>query len=190
VLKDEYPANTFLMRGASKYPELPTMQELFGVRAAAIATYPTYRGLAKLVGMALLQTGEKIADEFVTLEAHWKEYDFFYIHIKKTDSYGEDGNFEAKKHIIEEVDTHLPLIMKLNPSVLLVTGDHCTPTKLKAHSWHPSPVLLWAPLTCLPDKVGQFGERACLRGGLGHMNHLDLMPLMLAHALRLHKYGA
>lgn len=190
ILVDEHPANSFLMRGASVSPKLSNMKELFGLKTAAIATYPMYRGLAKLVGMDVLETGDKIEDEFKTLAANWAKYDFFYIHIKKTDSYGEDGNYDGRKHIIEEVDGHVPEILQLKPAVVVVTGDHCTPSKLKGHSWHPCPVLLWAPETCLPDEVTVFGERACMKGGLGHINHLDLMPLMLAHALRLHKYGA
>jgi 2,3-bisphosphoglycerate-independent phosphoglycerate mutase len=190
ILDSEHPANTFLMRGVAKFPKLPTMQDAFGVKSAAIATYPMYKGLATLVGMEVLKAGDTIESEFTTLASAWNSYDFFYIHIKKTDSYGEDGNFKAKVHVIEEVDPHVPAILKLNPSVVLVTGDHSTPSVLQGHSWHPSPVLLWAPKTCLPDDITSFGERACMKGGLGHLRHLDLMPLMLAHALRLQKYGA
>jgi 2,3-bisphosphoglycerate-independent phosphoglycerate mutase len=190
ILETETPANTLLMRGVSKFPKLPTMQEAFAVKAAAIANYPMYRGLAKLVGMEILKTGDTIASEFDTLEANWKNHDFFYVHIKKTDSYGEDGDYKHKIHIIEEVDTFIPRLVKLSPAVILVTGDHSTPAKLKGHSWHPSPVLLWAPQTCLADDITSFGERACMKGGLGHLRHLDLMPLMLAHALRMQKYGA
>ena len=167
------------------------MAEAFGVNPAAIATYPMYRGLASLVGMKLLETpGEKIADEFSALEKHWNEHDFFYVHIKKTDSYGEDGNYEAKRKIIEEVDTQIPRLMKLGPSVVVVTCDHSTPAKMKGHSWHPCPVLLWAPETCQSDENACFGERSCMKGGLGIMHHVHLMPLMLAHALKLGKYGA
>ena len=190
VLKDEAPANTFLLRGIASRPQIPTFDEAFGLRAAAIATYPMYRGLASLVGMDLLDTGNTIADEFTTLEENWDKYDFFYLHVKKTDSYGEDGNYQAKKEEIEATDRELPRLLKLNPAVITVSCDHSTPAKMKAHSWHPSPVLLWAPQTCLSDDLLSFGERNCMKGGLGVMYHVDLMPLMLAHALRLNKYGA
>jgi 2,3-bisphosphoglycerate-independent phosphoglycerate mutase len=190
VLKDDFPANTFLVRGIAKRPTIPTMSEAFGVHAVAIATYPMYRGLASLVGMDVVTTGETIADEFSTLETQWKSYDFFYLHIKKTDSYGEDGNYQAKLKIIEEVDAQIKRLLQLNPAVILVTCDHSTPARMKAHSWHPCPLLLWAPQTCQPDDVTTFGERSCMKGGLGILHHVDLMPLMLAHALRLAKYGA
>lgn len=190
ILETESPANTLLMRGVSKFPKLPTMKEAFEVKAAAIANYPMYRGLAKLVGMDVLKTGDTIASEFDTLEQNWKNYDFFFVHIKKTDSYGEDGDHKHKIHIIEEVDALIPRLVKLNPAVIVVTGDHSTPAKLKGHSWHPSPVILWAPQTCIPDEIDYFGERACMKGGLGRLNHLNLMPLMLAHALRMQKFGA
>ena len=190
LLASEFPANTFLMRGVSTFPRLPRMNNAFGIKSAAIANYPMYRGLAKIVGMDILATGDTIESEFTTLEKHWANYDFFYVHIKKTDSYGEDGKFKEKVHIIEELDGQIPRLIKLGPSVIVVTGDHCTPSVLQNHSWHPSPLMLWAPKTCLVDDATQFGERACMKGGLGRINHLNIIPLMLAHALRFIKYGA
>jgi 2,3-bisphosphoglycerate-independent phosphoglycerate mutase len=189
ILADEHPANGCNLRGLAKDPGLPKMSDIFGWRAAAIATYPMYRGVAKLVGMDVLATGESIEDEVETLRANWDAYDFFFFHVKKTDSFGEDGNFDARVEVIEHVDHVLPDIMALKPDVILVTGDHSTPAKLKSHSWHELPVLLWAD-TIRPDGETSFGERACMRGGLGHIRHVDLLALAMAHAGRLTKFGA
>lgn len=189
LLADEFPANGCNLRGMAQDPGLPKMGEIYGWKAAAIATYPMYRGVAKLVGMDVLPTGSTIADEVETLKENWAKYEFFFFHVKKTDSYGEDGNFDGRVHIIEEVDALLPDILALKPDVVLITGDHSTPAKLKSHSWHELPVLLWAN-DIRPDEVTAFGERACMRGGLGHFRHVELMPLAMAHAGRLIKFGA
>jgi len=190
ILKDEHPANMVLLRGFSQNPSWPLMNECFGLKSAAIAAYPMYRGVAKLIGMEVLETGQSIDDEFDTLEQHWDDYDYFYLHIKKTDSYGEDGDFEKKKAVIEEVDRQIPRLRALHPDVIVVTGDHSTPSKLKMHSWHPVPVLLWSK-DCRKDLVDQFGERACILGGLGtRLPADDLIALALANANRLEKFGA
>ncbi len=189
ILADAHPANMVLLRGFAKHPTLPQMGDVFGLRAAAIAAYPMYRGLAKLVGMAALPAGATLDDEFAALERGWADHDFFYLHVKKTDSSGEDGNYEAKVHVIEEVDRLIPRLMALKPDVVVITGDHSTPAVLKGHSWHPVPVLLWAP-TCRPDLCQRFGERACTQGSLGRFPAVDIMPLALAHAMRLTKFGA
>ncbi len=189
LLADEHPANGCNLRGLAKDPGLPKMKDIYGWRAAAIATYPMYRGVAKLVGMDVLPTGDTIDDEVDTLHEHWSDYDFFFFHVKKSDSYGEDGNFDARVQVIEHVDHVLPQIISLKPDVLLITGDHSTPAKLKSHSWHELPVLLWAD-DIRPDDVTTFGERACMHGGLGHLRHVDLLPLAMAYAGRLTKFGA
>ncbi len=190
VLAGQAPANGVILRGFDKRPNWPPMKEVYGVRAAAVAAYPMYRGLAKLVGMQALPVHDGVEEQFAAVEKAWKDFDFFYVHIKKVDSYGEDGNFEARRKLIEEVDRFMPMLVDLKPDVLAVTGDHSTPAALKAHSWHPVPTLLRAG-TCCPDGVREFGERACVTGALGpRFPAVDLMPLMLAHANRLDKYGA
>ncbi len=189
VLKDQPKANTVLLRGFSKHPAIPSMQELFKLNPAAIANYPMYRGLAKIVGMRVLDVGTEIEDLFDALENHYQKHNFFYVHVKKTDSYGEDGNYSEKKRIIELTDTHIPRIRKLNPDVLVVTADHSTPCVLKSHSWHPNPFLLVSPYV-LPDKTARFSERECSRGGLGRFPAFYAVPLMLAHALKMKKFGA
>lgn len=189
ALRDHHPANMVLLRGFARHPALPTFRERFGLRAAAIAVYPMYRGLARLAGMEILPTGTTIAEQFATLRERWGDFDFFYVHFKRTDTAGEDGDFAGKVKAIEEVDRALPALLALRPDVLAVTGDHSTPAALRAHSWHPVPVLLWAK-TCRPDTVATFGERPCTGGGLGHLPGRDLLPLMLAHAGRLTKFGA
>jgi 2,3-bisphosphoglycerate-independent phosphoglycerate mutase len=190
ILADHPPANMLTLRGFAVDPNLPKFPDVYKLRAAAVAVYPMYKGVARLVGMDVLTVqGEAPSDEFETLRQHWDAYDFFFVHIKKTDSAGEDGNFEAKVHVIETVDAALPALLDLNPDVLVVTGDHSTPSLLKSHSWHPLPILLSAR-TGRGDRVTAFGETACLGGSLGHMRHVDIMPLAMAHALRLTKYGA
>ncbi len=189
VLKGEIPANTILLRGISKIPRLPSFKEKYLLNSGAIATYPMYRGLAELLGMDILPTGETIKDEIKTLRENFQNYDFFYIHIKKSDSFGEDGNFEKKVSIIEEVDTFIPEIETLKPDVFVATGDHSTPSLLKSHSWHPSPFLLISK-NCLSDNLPNFSERACCQGSLGKFPATAAMALMLANALRLKKFGA
>jgi 2,3-bisphosphoglycerate-independent phosphoglycerate mutase len=190
ILAAQQPANMVLLRGFAQRPDWPTMEQVFGVRAGAIAAYPMYRGLAKLVGMHVLETGEDLEEEFATLERHWNEFDFFYLHIKPIDSAGEDGDFERKVRAIEAVDRLIPRLRELQPDVIVVTGDHSTPAVLQAHSWHPVPTLLWSAY-CRSDAVEQFGERACMCGGLGpRFPAVDLLPLALANALRLQKFGA
>jgi len=189
ILKPLHPANTILLRGFSKVPELPTLSDRFKLRAAAIATYPMYRGLAKLVGMDVLETGESLKDEVETLKRSFADYDFFYIHFKKTDSAGEDGDFKKKVKALEEIDRIIPSILRLKPDVLVVTGDHSTPAALKAHSWHPNPILLYSNYVRL-DRIRRFTERDCQKGQLGRFPAKHVLPLMLANGLKLKKFGA
>jgi 2,3-bisphosphoglycerate-independent phosphoglycerate mutase len=189
VLKNDHPANFFTMRGIDRKPAIPTFQEVYGLRAAAIAVYPMYRGLARLVSMDVLDAGQTLEDQCARLEKVWNDYDFFFLHYKYTDSTGEDGNFPEKVKKIEQLDTALPRIMALKPTVVIVTGDHSTPSKLKSHSWHPVPVLLAAD-TCRPDACTTFGEQSCLQGGLGQFQAKHLMLLAMAHAGRFEKFGA
>jgi 2,3-bisphosphoglycerate-independent phosphoglycerate mutase len=190
ILQDHCPANMVLLRGFSQCPEWPLFDEVFGIKAGAIAAYPMYLGLAKLIGMKAFHSKISLEDELDVMENQWKSFDFFYVHIKSTDSAGEDGNFDQKVRLIEEVDQLVPRIRDLEPNVIIVTGDHSTPSVLKSHSWHPVPTILWAR-HCRPDRVDRFGERDCITGGLGvHFPALDLMPLALANAFRLEKFGA
>ena len=190
ILKNEKPANFLMLRGFAKFPDIATMADVYGVNAVAIAVYPMYRGLARLVGMTVVDPGKTIADQMEVAKANWGKYDFFFIHYKYTDSTGEDGNFARKVEMIEALDAEVPKLRALNPDVLIVTGDHSTPSRLRSHSFHPVPTLLWAPATVRPDLVTTFGERPCLQGGLGQFLAKDLMPLALAHAERLQKFGA
>ena len=190
VLKDEHPANFLMMRGFAKFPQIATMEEAYGLKAVAIAVYPMYRGLARLVGMTVVEPGKTLAEQFEVARANWEKYDFFFIHYKYTDSTGEDGNFAKKVEMIEALDAEIPKLRALNPDVLIVTGDHSTPSRMKSHSFHPVPTLLWAPATSRPDLVTTFGERPALQGGLGQFLAKDIMPLALAHANRLQKFGA
>jgi 2,3-bisphosphoglycerate-independent phosphoglycerate mutase len=190
-LADQPVANGFLLRGFATDPGLPSYQDAYELKAACIAEYPMYKGVSRLVGMDVLDlVGDGPAGEFNTAVKYWDNYDFFFIHIKKTDSYGEDGNQEAKAKVIESVDQALPLLLDQKPDVLIVTGDHSTPAKLKSHSWHPVPFLLWAPETHRTDLETAFTERYCARGGLGTFPAVETMSLALAHSGRLQKFGA
>ena len=191
VIKNEPKANGITLRGFATHPGLISFQEAYGLRAACVAVYPMYRGVSQLAGMDIVQfSGETPEDEFNALASAWEDYDFFFVHIKKTDSKGEDGDFTGKAQFIETVDSALPRLLDLKPDVLIITGDHSTPARLKTHSWHPVPFLLWAPATARPDDQVQFGERSCARGGFGTISALDTLPLALAHALRMNKFGA
>jgi 2,3-bisphosphoglycerate-independent phosphoglycerate mutase len=189
ILADERPANMVLLRGFDQLPELPRFPEVFRLRAAAVAAYPMYRGLARLVGMETLKTGGGFADEVVTLRQHWDSYDFFFLHYKDTDKAGEDGDFGAKVDALERLDAFIPEILALGPDVMVVTGDHSSPSILAAHGWQPVPVLI-ASRYCGADPVTSFSERACAAGTLGIIPAQHLMPLVLANALRLTKFGA
>jgi 2,3-bisphosphoglycerate-independent phosphoglycerate mutase len=183
-------ANMILVRGFDTYPDFPAFPVLFGLRAAAIAVNPTYRGIARLVGMQVLPVdGGTVADEFTTLEKNWDQFDFFYLHVKNTDIAGEDGDFARKVSVIEEVDALLPRLLALNPDVIIVSGDHSTPAVLKGHSWHPVPTLLYGRHVGA-DGVAEFGERVCGRGSLGRLPAKDIMPIALANAGRLEKFSA
>jgi 2,3-bisphosphoglycerate-independent phosphoglycerate mutase len=189
ILAGERPANGLLVRGIDRFDPLPTLQERFRLTPACIATYPMYRGVSKLVGMDVLDAGDTWATEIETLAARWNDYDFFFLHYKKTDSNGEDGNFEGKKSAFEDVDSLMARVAALSPMVLAVTGDHSTPSVMKAHSWHPVPLLLWGRYV-FPDVCTSFGELAARSGGLGQFPTHDLMAQLLAHSLKLDKYGA
>jgi 2,3-bisphosphoglycerate-independent phosphoglycerate mutase len=189
VLAGEGPINGVTLRGFATYPKIATFADIYGLKAAAIAVYPMYKGLARLVGMDILDPGATLQGQVETLARIWNEYDFFFLHYKYTDSTGEDGNFPAKVQMIEKLDAVIPDILKLKPDVLIVTGDHSTPSKLESHSWHPVPTLLLAN-TVRTDPVVEFKESTCIRGGLGQFQAQHLMLLAMAHARRLGKYGA
>jgi 2,3-bisphosphoglycerate-independent phosphoglycerate mutase len=189
ILKGQPKANGLTLRGFSGKPKLASYEEVYGLKAAAIAVYPMYKGLAKLVGMDIVGKPQTLDEQMTLLEQNWSKYDFFFIHYKYTDSTGEDGNFNAKVKKIEEYDSAVPRIMALKPDVIIATGDHSTPSMLASHSWHPVPTLLVAK-NCRTDGCQKFGESECLRGGLGQFEAKYLMVLALANAGRLSKYGA
>ena len=188
ILAGQHPANTILLRGFGMHPALPNFDEIYKLRAVAIAGYPMYKGLARLAGMEVLIEGEGIAGEFETLKENWDPHDFFFIHIKATDAAGEDGEPTRKAATIEEVDALIPGLLDLGPAVLAITGDHSTPAKMRNHSWHAVPFLLYSEYT-LPT-VESFGERACAGGSLGIFPAAEIMGLLMGHALKLHRYGA
>jgi 2,3-bisphosphoglycerate-independent phosphoglycerate mutase len=189
LLKDDVPTNGCTLRGFARYPKIATMKEVYGLRSAAIAVYPMYKGLARLVGMDVLDAGDTIESQVATLKRVWNDHDFFFLHFKYTDSTGEDGTFDKKVQAIEKLDTAIPGILALKPDVFIVTGDHSTPSKVKSHSFHPVPTLLRAAIA-RTDGVTEFGEEACLKGGLGQFQAKHLMLLAMAHANRFGKYGA
>lgn len=189
ILKDQPQANFHTMRGFAAKPALPSYEEVYGLKAAAIAVYPMYKGLARLVGMDIVGQAQSLEEQVATLKENWDNYDFFFLHFKYTDSTGEDGNFAEKVQRIEQLDAVMPQIEALGPTVLIVTGDHSTPSYLKSHSWHPVPTLLVSDC-CRPDPHQSFNESTCITGGLGHFEAKYLMMLAMANADRLGKYGA
>lgn len=189
LIKKQKKANFILLRGFSQMPDIPQFEDVYGLKSLAVATYPMYRGLAKLVGMDAPSIEGDIKEEVDFLKQNYKKYDFFFVHVKKIDSYGEDGNFEGKAGELEKFDRILPRILALNPDVLIVTGDHSTPSLLKGHSWHPVPVLFKSPYV-FGGPCKSFTERECIKGELGIFPTVNLMSLALANALRLKKFGA
>jgi len=190
ILKEQPRANAVLMRGISSLPRIEPFAERCGLRGAAVAGYPLYRGVARLCGMDLIATGTSIREEFEAVRSAWNgAHDFFFVHVKKTDSCGEDGDLAGKTAVIEEVDRLLPLLLELKPDVIVVTGDHSTPCALKAHSWHPVPFLLHSKV-CGSDGARSFSEIECDRGALGVFPAVSIMELALANAGRLLKHGA
>ncbi len=189
-LHDKHPANMMLLRGFAKLPTLPSYQEQFRLNAGAIAVNGMYRGVARMVGMTVIPVnGDTPADEFSALEKYWNDYDFFYMHIKKTDTAGEDGDFWRKVRAIEEIDSLLPRLLDLNPDVVIIGGDHSSPAVMRSHSWHPVPLLIHSKYV-REDGIAEFGERSCLHGSLGIIPAKFVMPIALANAGRISKYGA
>jgi 2,3-bisphosphoglycerate-independent phosphoglycerate mutase len=189
ALAAEPKVSMMLLRGFAKHHPYPSLQERYGLRSLCLANYPMYRGVSKLAGMELYPVVKSFAEQVDALEKNLEKYDFFFMHVKATDATGEDGDFAAKMKAIEDVDAVIPRITALKPEVLAITGDHSTPSALRAHSWHPVPLLLWSKNARL-DGSRTFSEKSCQVGGLGRMYSMELMPLMLAHALRVKKFGA
>jgi len=189
IIAKRKPANGFLMRGIAHQPEIPTFQQRYGLRAACIAVYPMYKGLAQLVGMKKLEGAQTIAEQFERYEAEYDNYDFFFIHYKYTDMHGEDGNFDAKRKAIEELDFALPIFLRKKPDVIAITGDHSTPCAMKGHSWHPQPVLLHSAISG-SDKLERFTETGANIGSLGIFDAKFLIRHMQANAKMFDKFGA
>lgn len=189
LLSGEPKANFVLLRGFDTHRELPSFADRYGLRAAAVAIYPMYRGIARLLGMEVLGRPADLDEQLQIMGDAWGDHDYFFLHHKYTDSAGEDGDRPRKIAMIERLDTAIPAVRALGPDVIVVTGDHATPSQLAAHSWHPVPALLWSE-RCGRDDVDRFGERWALQGGIGMRPTKDLMPIMLANAGRLQKYGA
>ncbi len=189
VLKGESPVNGCLLRGFSSAPDIPLMPDLYRIKPVAVATYPMYRGLAKLVGMSVVDAGETLDDLFGAVERAYDDYDYFYVHVKYTDSRGEDGDFDGKREVVETVDRLIPRLTALDPDVIVITGDHSTPSLLSGHSWHPVPFLLRSKYARRGDSTS-FDERECRVGAGGRIEGSKLLGLMLAHARRLEKFGA
>jgi len=189
ILASQPKANNHTMRGFAKKPHMPSYEELYGLKAACIAVYPMYKGLASFAGMTLLGNATTLSEEIDVLEKEWKNYDFFFVHFKYTDSRGEDGNFDEKVKMIEEFDKIIPRVSALKPACLIVTGDHSTPAKMASHSFHPVPTLMVSDLA-RTDAMTEYSERAAVTGGLGQFEAMYMMPLAMAHAGKLGKFGA
>jgi 2,3-bisphosphoglycerate-independent phosphoglycerate mutase len=190
TLAGHEPANMLTLRGLAKHPPMPSIAEICKFRAAAIAAYPMYRGLAKLVGMEVIKTGSTFADELDTLRQNWDKYDFFFIHFKKADAAGEDGDFQAKIAALEEIDSYIDDLHALQADVFMVAGDHSTPAVVAGHSWHSVPFLFHAKEYVRADGAEGFNEKACAHGTLGTFHAKEVLSLALAHTNRLAKYGA
>ncbi|MBM3804849.1 MAG: 2,3-bisphosphoglycerate-independent phosphoglycerate mutase [Acidimicrobiia bacterium] len=189
LIAKEHPANGFLLRGIAHLPKIPSFQERFGLKAGAIAVYPMYKGLAQLIGMQKLEGTNSIQEEFERYLAEYGNYDYFFVHVKGTDMAGEDGDFDRKVAVIEEVDRALPVLFEKKPLVLAVTGDHSTPVPMRSHSWHPQPVMIHSPVSG-SDRLDRFTETNTNRGSLGIFKSRQLIRYMMANAGLFDKFGA
>jgi 2,3-bisphosphoglycerate-independent phosphoglycerate mutase len=189
-LRGESPANMVIVRGFGSYPQIPQMEDVYGLKAAVVADYPMYRGVARAVGMEIVPTGSDLSSKLQALTDRWPHYDFFYVHVKKTDSAGEDGDFNGKVRLLEEVDAFVASLRDLGPDVLIVTGDHSTPSIMASHSWHSVPMVISSNWSLSTGVATEFSERGCLGGSIGQIPSSSLMALALAHARRLSKFGA
>jgi 2,3-bisphosphoglycerate-independent phosphoglycerate mutase len=189
LIAKKKPANGFLLRGIAHQPAIPTFEQRYGLRAAAIAVYPMYKGLAQLVGMKKIEGPQTIAEQFERYLAEYDRYDYFFIHYKYTDKAGEDGDFDAKRKAIEDFDAALPILLQKRPDVLAITGDHSTPVAVKGHSWHPQPVLLTSAYSG-SDILDRFTETGANMGSLGVFDAKYLIRLMQANGKMFDKFGA
>jgi 2,3-bisphosphoglycerate-independent phosphoglycerate mutase len=189
ALAGEPRANAFLLRGFSQLPALPSFEQLYGLRAGAFAGYPLYRGVASVCGMEVIECGKSPEELFAAVRKHWDRFRYFFVHVKATDAAGEDGDAARKAAEIERVDRALPALLDLRPDVLAITGDHSTPAPMRAHSWHPVPLLVSAA-TCFVDETRRYTELEAARGVLGTFPSHELLGLLLAHAGKLQKFGA
>ena len=189
TLADEKKANFILARGFAKYPDWPKFPDRFQLKPAAVAGYPMYRGVARLVGIPVVSQPTTAADVCAGAAAALQDHTFVFAHFKYTDKTGEDGDLEGKVRRIEEMDAALPALLAARPDVLIITGDHSTPPSLKAHSWHPVPVLMHAP-HLRGGQPARFDEVSCRGGEIGTIPAHHLLPLAMAHAGKLEKYGA
>ena len=189
ILANEDKANMVLLRGFSGMPSLPSFPDRLKLTSASVAAYPMYKGLTRICGMDVIPSGDTFASEVDSLIKNFSSYDFFYIHYKDADAAGEDGNFDAKVIALENLDRYIPKILSLDPDVLIITGDHATPSVMASHSWHPVPLCLTSHLT-RGEGVDSFDENSFRKGSLGTMHAVNIMPLALAHAGKLTKFGA
>ena len=188
ALSGRATANMVMLRGFSRLPTLPQMTDFYRLRPTAIAAYPMYRGIAQLLGMEVLETGTTFDQQIDTVEQHYSDYDFFFLHYKAADAAGEDGDFDAKVHALQELDTGIPRLLKLEPHTLVVAGDHATPSVLGSHSWHKVPLMVHSPIT-KGDGVEAFSENALATGSIGNVPATSVMMLAMAHAGKLRRFG-
>ncbi len=183
-------ANAILLRGAGARPHLASFNDHYGLNAMAVATYPTYRGIAAACGMELYPMMPSDAHDAINFAVSAlqgpNKHQFIFIHYKNTDTAGEDGNFDAKVAAIEHLDAALKPLVDQPPDVLVVAGDHPTPVAMRGHSWHPVPLMIaskWTP----GGKNQRYTERQCADGELGTIKATDVMALAMGHAKRLRK---
>ena len=198
VLRKESPANGVILRGFSTIPDLPKFSTVYCLNAAAIAVYPLYRGLARILGMAVLGGAKNIEEEVELLNEHYDDYDFFYLHYKDPDARGEDGDFLGKVKTLEHFDGLLPQIISENSAkfekgefkfdVVAITGDHSTPSVVGGHTQHSVPLAINSNLMKGYDTTKHFTEEECISGSLGRLEGIELMPFLLSNARKLNKF--
>ena len=189
-------ANYILLRGASKLTHFEPFEKKYKLKACCIAGAGLYKGIAKVLGMDVLQvkgaTGTANTDinaKFIAAKKALAKYDFVFVHIKYADNYAEDGNVFGKLKFIEKIDDALIHLIGIKDTLIVITADHSTPCKLKAHSGDPVPIVMFGE-GVRTDKVKEFNERSCMQGGLGRIKGKDLMNEILNLIGKAKLYGA
>ncbi|MEI6512009.1 MAG: 2,3-bisphosphoglycerate-independent phosphoglycerate mutase [bacterium] len=192
------PANIILPRGAGAAPHIGNFNKQNNVNAACVVETGLVRGIARFVGMTILDapgaTGgpdsdlNSIAD---TIVEAFKDHNFVLCNVKAPDQCGHDNDPELKCQVIEKFDSMVGYLMKRLPedTIVAITADHSTPCEVKDHSGDPVPLLVCGP-GVRRDDVAEFHELTVYKGALQRVRGTDLVNIITQLMLVQEKFGA